>query len=176
MSATPRILASLAALGLAGYALALLVDAEMSDVADQAGRDEAGVSLEDLAQSEHDEVLTHVRTMDERRANPNPFDFGEEDEGELPAIQFGSGIIDRSEARAGFDYAMRQMESVGRKRRRISQEQWKAAYRAANDAFSALSTHLDAQDPLERDELEKAHRRLVDALASVRVKGGKLEY
>ncbi len=77
------------------------------------------------------------------------------------------------EARAGFDFVMSKLEKVGRGRRRLSVEEWQESYRAANDAFAALSMHLDATDGAQLDELEEAHRRLQRALRRVRVRGGK---
>ena len=56
---------------------------------------------------------------------------------------------------------------------RLDREQWEDLYRSANDAFSALSMHLDAKDPAERDELEQAYARLLEGLDRVKVRGNK---
>jgi hypothetical protein len=97
--------------------------------------------------------------------------FGDHDDFERAADP--SSEISPSDARAGFDHVMRRVETLGTSRRRLTQAQWQETWRTANDAYAALSLHLDAGDPTERAELEDAHRRLTEALRNVRVRGGK---
>ena len=52
-------------------------------------------------------------------------------------------------------------------------EHWDELYRTANDAFSALSTQVDATDPAQLAALEEAHARLLEGLRRVRVRGNK---
>ena len=85
----------------------------------------------------------------------------------------GDGSIDRQTAEAGFDHIMGVLEETAEDRERLAKSDWRELYRAANDAFSALSMHLDAEDPADLERLEQAHRRLQDGLRRVRVRGRK---
>ena len=81
--------------------------------------------------------------------------------------------VDRESASRGFDVIMKKVERVASSRTKLEREEWDDLYRNANDAFSALSMHLDATDPAERTELEEAHARLLEGLRRVRVRGNK---
>jgi hypothetical protein len=87
--------------------------------------------------------------------------------------KYGSGTISRSEAEAGFEDAMTEVETFAKSRERIHREEWDTLYRSANDAFAVLSNHLDANEPGDREQLESAHRRLQEGLRRVRVRGKK---
>lgn len=67
----------------------------------------------------------------------------------------------------GFEYVITNLEAVADSGKRLSRKEWRASYRAANDAFAAYSIHADGQ------ELEEAHRRLKETLARIRVRGGR---
>ncbi len=82
-------------------------------------------------------------------------------------------VSDVQAARDGFAAIVTEIETMAERPRALRQKEWRAAYRAANDAFSALSTQLDAKDPVQAKELEAAHKKLVTALSIVRVRGGK---
>jgi L-arabinose isomerase len=90
------------------------------------------------------------------------------------AVPYGSGEVDPTNAREGFSYAMSRVEEIAESRRRLSQDEWDALYREANDAFSALSMVIDPHDDLQLAELETAHKRLQLGLRKVRVDGQKL--
>ncbi len=81
--------------------------------------------------------------------------------------------IDRASAERGFDRIMRKVERVGSARTKLEREEWDDLYRNANDAFSALSIHLDATDPADNAALEEAHARMLEGLDRVRVRGNK---
>ena len=82
-------------------------------------------------------------------------------------------VSDLQAARDGFEAIVAEIETKAERPRALKQREWRAYYRAANDAFSALSSQLDGKDPAQAKELEAAHQRLVNALAIVRVRGGK---
>jgi hypothetical protein len=69
---------------------------------------------------------------------------------------------------------MSRVDAVVESRRRLSQDEWDALYREANDAFAALSMVIDPRDDLQLQELEAAHERLKQGLRKVRVDGQKL--
>jgi len=97
-----------------------------------------------------------------------------DDEPADPAdASYGSGAIDRATASAGFDHVMAEVEAIGKARTRLEREEWDTLYRSANDAFAAYSMHLNANDPADLDELDRAHDRLQKALRRVRVRGRK---
>jgi hypothetical protein len=83
------------------------------------------------------------------------------------------GPLTAADAREGFDHVMVRIDELVAARTRLSPEEWEDTYRAANDAFAALSMHLDANDADDAIELEEAHARLRDALRRVRVRGRK---
>ncbi len=86
----------------------------------------------------------------------------------------GAGpISDLQEARDGFQAVIAEIELKAERPRALKQREWREYYRAANDAFSALSAQLDGKNPQQAKELEEAHTKLVTALAIVRVRGGK---
>ena len=114
-----------------------------------------------------------ARGLDPRQLGQLPADA---DEVEPPPLLGGpAGEVTPENARAGFDYAMRRVERLADRRRRLSVEQWNVLYREANDAYAALSMVLDAQEDSERQELEDAHKRLKDGLKRVRVRGKKFQ-
>lgn len=81
--------------------------------------------------------------------------------------------VTRAAAQQGFEHVVSKVEALGRTRRRLHKDEWDEVWRTANDAFTALSLHLDATDPVEAAELNEAHVRLKQALRKVRVRGGK---
>jgi len=83
------------------------------------------------------------------------------------------GPLSADDAREGFDHVMGRIDELVAARTRLSQAEWEDMYRAANDAFAALSMHLDANDPDDAVELEEGHARLRAALQRVRVRGRK---
>jgi hypothetical protein len=93
--------------------------------------------------------------------------------GDAASAQLGNGMIDRQAAEEGFDHIMGVIEETARDHERLAKSDWRELYRAANDAFSALSIHLDAADSGDRELLEQAHQRLQDGLRRVRVRGRK---
>lgn len=103
--------------------------------------------------------------MQRRDAEPTPADPTD--------AEYGDGKIDRVSATVGFEHAMGEVESIGRAKTRLEREEWDELYRTANDAFAAYSMHLDANDPADRDELDRAHERLQRGLRRVRVRGRK---
>jgi hypothetical protein len=82
-------------------------------------------------------------------------------------------LSDLQAAREGFEAVVAEIELKAERPRALKQREWREYYRAANDAFSALSTQLDGKDPKQAKELEEAHTKLVTALSIVRVRGGK---
>ncbi|MEM6293772.1 MAG: hypothetical protein AAGA54_21030 [Myxococcota bacterium] len=84
-------------------------------------------------------------------------------------------VSDLQTARDSFTNVITEIEVMAERPRAMKQRKWQALYRAANDSFSALSMHLDAKDPVQKKELEDAHKQLVNALAIVRVRGGKFK-
>lgn len=82
-------------------------------------------------------------------------------------------VSDLQAARDGFQSIITEIEQKAERPRALKQREWRAYYRAANDAFSALSSQLDGKNPAHVKELETAHAQLVNALAIVRVRGGK---
>lgn len=82
-------------------------------------------------------------------------------------------VSDLQSARDGFSAIITEIETMAERPRAMKQREWREAYRAANDAFAALSSQLDGKDPKQAKELEDAHAQLVTALSIVRVRGGK---
>ncbi len=121
----------------------------------------------------------------ELQAQARNLGFGERDRADSDAsplaapgadgasAQLGNGVIDRQAAEEGFEHVMRVLEDTARDRERLSKTDWRELYRAANDAYSAMSMHLDAHEPEDREKLEAGHRRLQEALRRVRVRGRK---
>lgn len=93
-----------------------------------------------------------------------------------PQLAESHGEITREQAELGFDYAMRRVERLARKKKKLRREDWDAVYREANDAFSALSIQLDATDDEDLAVLEAAHARLKKGLGKVKVRGRKFKY
>lgn len=86
---------------------------------------------------------------------------GPEEEPVLPAP------ATRVEAEASFEAVMQSIEEHLDKDDKLSRRRRQRLYRAANDAFSALSMHLDATNPRELAQLEDAHVRLKNMLGAV---------
>ena len=167
-----RIAAALGAVVLAGYALYLLMQPP-------GGVDEAGSAwgaegspADERAEAEQERrrVAAAARGAFAQDAQLPVDDF---EVPPPPAAGTPGAEITAESARAGFDYSMRRVETIGARKRRLKPEQWEALYREANDAYAALAITLDAKDEAQLRELEDAHRRLKEALATVRVRGRK---
>lgn len=121
----------------------------------------------------------HRRQRADRQAQARNLAFEERDRVSSELLAEGGGAplgdlkIDRQAAEDGFDHVMKVLEETAADRERLDKADWRELYRAANDAYSALSMHLDANDPEQRDQLEAAHRRLQEGLRRVRVRGRK---
>ncbi len=124
-----------------------------------------------------DERIVQRRRLEDRRAQARNLAPDDRDRAQDPVAapddDYGSGTIDRRAAAEGFAYAMGQLDAALEQRKRLEQSEWRELYRQANDAFSALSMHLDASEPGDREELEQAHQRLMSGLRRVRVHGRK---
>lgn len=127
--------------------------------------DEDGRPLDqrEAAARERRELQARARNMASHEREP----------GDAATVPYGTGQIDRATAEAGFDDVMTEVETFAKSRERIHREEWDTLYRTANDAFAALSVHLDANEPSDRQSLEDAHRRLQEGLRRVRVRGRK---
>lgn len=79
----------------------------------------------------------------------------------LPAVQ------SRVEAETAFEVVMESVEALADKGGRVSKQRRARLYRAANDAFAALSDHLDPSSPRDMAQLEDAHVRLKHMLGSI---------
>lgn len=147
----------------------LLRDDGLNEIVDELPTDAHGRPL--------DERTLARRRLDDRRAQAHNLGFADRDRAHDPAgvpdEDYGSGEVDRKAAMAGFEHAMTELEALAAERERLEQPQWRELYRTANDAFAALSMHLDASEPGDAEELENAHRRLKSALRRVRVHGRK---
>ena len=66
----------------------------------------------------------------------------------------------RVEAETGFEVIMERIEGLVDDDVAVSKRRRKRLYRAANDAFSAYSEHLDPSDSRDMEALENAHVRL----------------
>lgn len=73
----------------------------------------------------------------------------------------------RLEAEAAFEVVMGKLEELADSGARASAGRRRRLYRAANDAFSALSDHLDASSARDLAILEEAHSRMKQMLAEV---------
>lgn len=162
-------------LALVGYAAILLfgnpdVDGVMEDVIADGERGEAQPEMSP-------ETRERMRMVGRGLAmSPDGDALGPEalaSEAPISSVPYGSGEIDITSARDGFDYAMGKVGTVGDSRRRVTVEEWDELYREANDAFAALSIVLDAKNEAELAELEEAHVRLKKGLKRVRVRGRK---
>jgi hypothetical protein len=170
MSRLSRIVVPVGALALAGYALKVLLT--------QPVHDDGGAELprhppaQARAQADaRERFIQYARAVEQDGSASIPGDDLVDDDDAPWAL--GPEGVGEDDARRGFDHIMRRVEAVGAKRRRLTQDEWRQTYRAANDAFSALSTHLDARDEEQRSELEEAYARLKSGLDGVRVKGDK---
>lgn len=78
----------------------------------------------------------------------------------------------RVEAEAAFEVVMDSVERLADSGDKISKRRRQRLYRAANDAFAALSNHLDAQRPRDLAQLEEAHIRLKHMLGEIGAEPG----
>lgn len=142
-----------------------IADPGTHEVVDELPVDAAGDPIDEreLAARERRELKDRARNMSRREDGPV----------ETKHAPYGDGSIDRDAAETAFDEAMSEVETFAKSRERIHREEWDALYRSANDAFAALSVHLDASEPGDRDTLETAHKRLQEGLRRVRVRGKK---
>ncbi|WAS96186.1 hypothetical protein [Nannocystis punicea] len=76
---------------------------------------------------------------------------------ELPPLPVPN---DRLEAETAFEVVMAKIEGLADKGAALPKGRRKRLYRAANDAFAALSDHLDGRNPRDLAALEEAHVRL----------------
>lgn len=167
-----RIAAGLGAVALAGYALYLLVRPpdSVEEVAAAWSDEDAPVDERIDAEDERRRLASAARGRIE--GDPDlPID--DLDVPPPPLLDAPGAEVTPVSARAGFDYSMRRVEKIAARKRRLKPEQWDALYREANDAYAALATVLDGKDDAQMRELEEAHRRLKEGLASVRVRGRK---
>ena len=73
----------------------------------------------------------------------------------------------RAEAEAAFEVVMGKLEELADSGKTASAARRRRLYRAANDAFAALSDHLDAASARDLAVLEEAHSRMKQMLAEV---------
>lgn len=73
----------------------------------------------------------------------------------------------RLEAEAAFEVVMEKLEELADSGKTASAARRRRLYRAANDAFSALSEHLDATSARDLAILEEGHSRMKQMLAEV---------
>jgi hypothetical protein len=172
----------LAAVALVGYALGLLLANPEADeaVEDAIARGQAGEDQQEVVEASRERLRRAARGLAmspeariDGRGDPDDPD-GRSASASASTVPYGSGEVDSSNAREGFSYAMSRVDAVVESRRRLSQAEWEALYREANDAFAALSIVVDPRDDLQMQELETAHERLKQGLRKVRVDGQKL--
>jgi hypothetical protein len=169
MPRVARFLVPAGAVVLAGYAVAVL----LADVPADETPAEVPRAMETRARADaRDRFVEYARAVQQEQGSTLPGDDLVDDDDAFVA-GLGPEGVPEDDARKGFDHIMRRVEALGQKRRRLTQDEWRQTYRAANDAFSALSIHLDARNEDERSELEEAYARLRSGLQSVRVKGDK---
>lgn len=171
-----RALGILATVGLLGYAGALLLadpdaDAVVEDAIADAQDDEG--AREEIERN-RERLRRTARGLALSPEGPDPVDEADRPAAPVAAVPYGSGEVTEEVARDGFTYAMDRVDELAKSRQRVSQEEWDALYREANDAFAALSMVLDARDEAQAAELEAAHQRLTKGLGKVRVRGRKL--
>lgn len=170
-----RIVASACAVALAAYALAVLLAGPIDD-----GRGEDGLvrvppaSDTQVRADARDRLRDYMRAVEQPRGVGLPGDDLVDDDDAIPVL--GPEGVGEQDARQGFEHIMKRVEALGSKRRRLTQDEWRQTYRAANDAFAALSMHLDAHDSNQAAELEDAYHRLKTGLDGVRVRGDKFSY
>jgi hypothetical protein len=164
---TAKVVALAAALAIAGLAFATLLE----DDTEQEGRevDEQGRPLTD------EEIADDHRELFMAAGRGEHPGYGELVHAFSVAGPdfYGNGALEIDETRRVFDSVMDEIERMADRPRRLRQREWQQVYRAANDAFTALSMHLDAKDRTQAKELEEAHRRLRKGLANLRVRGKK---
>lgn len=76
----------------------------------------------------------------------------------------------RLEAEVGFEVIMEKIEGLADLGKRVPKRRRERLYRAANDAFSALSGHLDPGSARDMATLEEAHSRLRHMLGEIGAK------
>lgn len=171
LTAGLRTLGVLAALSITGYAVSVLLSDDLGALS--AGLFEVGAEPVD-PEKQHEAESARMRAL-ARGMTWRTGSVLDDVESDLPApaVDPSDLRVTEDDARAGFDYVVHKVEKLGRKRRRLEPEEWDDVWRTSNDAFTALSMHLDASNPTEAAELEEAHHRLKQALRRVRVRGGK---
>ena len=90
-----------------------------------------------------------------------------------PAFHVGEGSpgdpnVSAEEARKSFATALAELDQILIDKKRLSEEEFRTINRWANDAFTGYSNHLDAREPGEKEQLEAAHRQLVERLGRLR--------
>lgn len=174
------LLAAVALVGTVGFQL--LADPEANEVVEDAiadGRAPGGEEEHEALARSRDHLRRKARRLalsPEGRSRGSDDDPGVRsvDPAGIASAYYGSGEVDPTNAREGFTYAMDRVDEIAESRRRLSQEEWDALYREANDAFAALSSVIDGNDDSQLAELEAAHKRLRQGLRKVRVHGRKL--
>jgi len=177
-----RPLGLLAAVAVVGYAVVLLVANPEADevVEDAIANGRAGEDQREVVEASRERLRRTARGLAmSPEARLDGRDDGDDPEARsakasVSTVPYGSGEVDSDNAREGFSYAMSRVDAIVESRRRLSQEEWDALYREANDAFAALSMVVDSRDDLQVQELEAAHKRLKQGLRKVRVEGQKL--
>lgn len=151
-------------LGLFGYTLCQLADrrparerpAEVADASKKKQAADKPLPRSELdARDDRDALAVSLRSRLERALEAPE---------ELPPLPVPD---DRREAETAFEVVMTKIEGLADKGNRLSKRGRKRLYRAANDAFAALSDHLDAQNPQDLAALEEAHVRLKVMLREV---------
>lgn len=177
----PVAIASVALAMYAGWSM-LDVGTEYDAMADEVYLDQDGEPLDEREQADRRRQRLAAVARGVRHASPDDEQSDNSDEALLAESEVAppdsdmAGPLTFDDAQAGFDYAMRRVERVAKRRRRIKTDQWERLYRQANDAFSAYSMQLDPNDVDQLAVLEDAHRRLKQGLKRVRVRGKKFAY
>jgi hypothetical protein len=156
-----------AALGIVGVALVSLLGGDTEVVEVEVDEKGLPLSAEELAERDHDMLVAAARNE-----TPGYGVMIKAFSAAGPGF-YGDGELEIDDTRKVFDAVMDEIERMAEQPRRLRQREWHEVYRAANDAFTALSMHLDAKDRDQAKELEEAHQRLRQGLASVRVRGKK---
>ena len=183
MKTSVRTLSVLGALGLVSWAAWLVLNPgeALEDAAEEAilGPDGEPIDAREENRIERARLAAVARGLSPRETTMRSEALvSEEEVPPPPQLADAHGEITREQAELGFDYAMRRVERLARKSRhkKLLREDWDALYREANDAFSALSIHLDATDTQDLATLERAHARLKKSLGKVKVRGRKFKY
>lgn len=173
-----RILGAALAVLIVGYAGFMVLSDEDAEVEPtiEVGPDGEPLDEREIAERERrDQIFEAIEGAAAMRGRAARKDLPLEPGVEAPMAEYGSGTFVLEEARTSFDQLMTRIEATGDKRRRLRQAEWQETYRAANDAYAALSMRLDPSDPQQSAELEQAHQRLRRALRGLRVRGRKFQ-